>query len=72
MEKNFIEIWGDLVDLKDLLLTIFVCSVTTMGGFFLAPAETSKQLFFGLAGAVLGFILNLFLTKPKRQVEEEN
>ncbi|MFD1900513.1 hypothetical protein GQR36_11925 [Enterococcus termitis] len=46
MKKNLIEIWGDLVDLKDLIIAIAICSVTTMGSFFLAPAaDTTKQLF---------------------------
>lgn len=75
MKKNLIELWGDLVDLRDLILAIAFCSVTTMGGFFLAPAaDTTKQLFFGLGGAVVGFIISTLLIKPKRIVigEEEN
>ncbi|MCA5012330.1 MULTISPECIES: hypothetical protein [unclassified Enterococcus] len=75
MKKNLIELWGDLVDLKDLILAIVICSVTTMGSFFLAPAgNTTKQLFFGLGGAVLGFVISTVLIKPKRTVieEEEN
>lgn len=73
MKKNLVEIWGDLVDLKDLILAIAICSVTTMGSFFLAPAtDTTKQLFFGLGGAVTGFIISTFLIKPKRTVIEEN
>ncbi|MGY3777642.1 hypothetical protein [Isobaculum melis] len=72
MKKNLIEIWGDLVALKDLLIAIAICSVTTMGGFFLAPStDATKQLFFGLAGAVIGFILSSILIKPKRTVTEE-
>ncbi|MEI5994674.1 hypothetical protein [Candidatus Enterococcus mansonii] len=72
MKKNLIELWGDLVDLKDLIIAIAICSVTTMGSFFLAPAQdTTKQLFFGLGGAVLGFIISTFLIKPKRTVIEE-
>lgn len=73
MKKNLIEIWGDLVDLKDLIIAIVICSVTTMGSFFLAPAaDTTKQLFFGLGGAVVGFIISTFLIKPKRTVLEED
>lgn len=72
MKKNLIEIWGDLVDLKDLLIAIAICSITTMGGFFLAPsADTTKQLFFGLTGAVIGFVMSSILIKPKRTVTEE-
>ncbi|EOL47729.1 hypothetical protein [Enterococcus caccae] len=73
MKKNLIALWGDLVDLKDLVIAIVICSVTTMGSFFLAPAQnTTKQLFFGLGGAVLGFIISTFLIKPKRNVIMED
>lgn len=72
MKKNLIEIWGDLVALKDLLIAIGICSVATMGAFFLAPStDTTKQLFFGLAGAVIGFIISSIIIKPKRTVTEE-
>ncbi|MGC6767284.1 hypothetical protein ACYSNR_04050 [Enterococcus sp. LJL128] len=73
MKKEFIEIWGDLVKISDLILSVLICSGLTMGGYFLAPAaDQTKQLFFGLGGAVLGFLLSTFLIKPKRIVEEEN
>ncbi|MFK4566529.1 hypothetical protein [Enterococcus sp. UD-01] len=72
MKKDLIELWGDLVALKDMILAIVICSVTTMGGFFLAPAaDTTKQLFFGLGGAVLGFIISTIIIKPKRIVVEK-
>ncbi|WP_321385146.1 hypothetical protein [uncultured Enterococcus sp.] len=72
MKKEFIEIWGDLVTIKDLILAIALCSVFTMGGYFIAPAsDQTKQLFFGLGGAVLGFLLSAFVIKPKRTVIEE-
>ncbi|MTD37527.1 hypothetical protein GIX45_02540 [Erwinia sp. CPCC 100877] len=72
MKKDLIDLWGDLVALKDLILAIVICSVTTLGGFFFAPAgNTTKQLFFGLGGAVLGFIISTIIIKPKRIVVEK-
>jgi len=72
VKKDFIEIWGDLVTIKDLLVSIAICSVFTMGAFFIAPSTNqTKQLFFGLGGAVAGFILTTILIKPKRDVQEE-
>lgn len=68
-KQQLIEIWGDVVDLKDLVRSILLSGITTMGAFFLAPVDNStKQLFFGLIGALVGFILSVLLTKPKRQV----
>lgn len=72
VKKEFIEIWGDLVTIKDLILAILLCSGFTMTGYFIAPAaDQTKQLFFGLGGAVLGFLITTFVLKPKRTVIEE-
>ncbi|MGX7352296.1 hypothetical protein RU97_GL001752 [Enterococcus canis] len=70
--KDNIEIWGDAVSLKDLIRAILFCVVPTMGAYFIAPAgDTTKQLFFGLGGAVVGFILAAVFIKPKRHVVEK-
>ena len=71
------EIWGDVVELRDLIISILLSSGSTMGAYFLAPSDDkTKQLFFGLAGAVIGFILSTLFIKPKRIVtiedEQEN
>lgn len=71
------EIWGDIVELRDLIISILLSSGSTMGAYFLAPSDDkTKQLFFGLAGAVIGFILSTLFIKPKRIVtiedEQEN
>lgn len=71
------EIWGDVVELRDLIISILLSSGSTMGAYFLAPSDDkTKQLFFGLAGAVIGFILSIFFIKPKRIItiddEQEN
>lgn len=66
-EKNYIEIWGDVVELRDLVRSILIFAVSTMGLYFLAPdGNKTLQLFFGLGGALLGFIISGLLTKPKR------
>lgn len=73
-KKQMVEIWGDVVEIKFLLMSIFISGFSTMGAYFLAPSnEKIKQLFFGLGGAVLGFCISAILVKPKRIIilEEE-
>lgn len=67
-----VEIWADLVNIKDLLLSITICLVFTLGAYFIAPNKAPMPLFFGLGGAVVGFILTSCLIKPKRIVKEES
>lgn len=74
-DKQMIEIWGDIVEIKSLIKSIIISGATTMGGYFLAqPNNRTKQLFFGLLGAVFGFTITAFIIKPKRViiVEEES
>lgn len=64
--RNNIEVWEDLVNIKDLLLALAICSVTTLGAYFIAPNEPPKPLFFGLIGALIGFVISSIIIKPKR------
>ena len=67
-----VEIWNDIVSIKDLSKTICISLCSTLGLFFLAPKNnTTMQLFFGLIGAVIAVIINSIIVKPKRKVEEE-
>lgn len=70
MKKDKVVLWGDVVSLKDLILSILISIISTMGMFFLADKDnTSMQLFMGLLGAVIGFIITSILFKPKRKVK---
>ena len=67
--KKLVEIWGDTVAIRSLILAILFSSFSTMGAFFLAPVDDkSKQLFFGLIGALIGFVLSSIFIKPKRVI----
>jgi hypothetical protein len=68
--RNNIEVWEDLVNIKSLVLSITLCSITTLGGYFLAPNDPPKPLFYGLIGALAGFILASIIVKPKRMIQE--
>lgn len=73
-KKQMVEIWGDVVEIRLLVMSIFISGVSTMGAYFLAPSNDKiKQLFFGLAGALLGFTISTIFIKPKRIIllEEE-
>ena len=72
MEENNknIEVWEDLVRIKDLILSLAICSITTLGAYFIAPNEPPKPLFFGLTGAIIGFIICSIIIEPKRNLKE--
>jgi uncharacterized BrkB/YihY/UPF0761 family membrane protein len=72
MKKALIEIWGDVVSAKELLFSIIIISITTMGLYSFAPkGDRTIGLFFGLAGAVAGFLITVYLFSPKRVVMQE-
>jgi membrane associated rhomboid family serine protease len=68
--KENIEVWEDLVNIKSLVLSLCICSIAALGGYFIAPNDPPKPLFFGLSGALLGFIVCSILVKPKRTILE--
>ncbi|RYL94967.1 hypothetical protein EWI07_05055 [Sporolactobacillus sp. THM7-4] len=69
-QSDTIEIWDDVVRIRDLILAIIINSLTTLGGYFAAPDDPPMPLLFGLIGAVIGFVLCSFIIKPKRTFEE--
>ncbi|PKM66910.1 MAG: hypothetical protein CVU94_06935 [Firmicutes bacterium HGW-Firmicutes-19] len=73
-EKQYIEIWGDVVESRHLLFSMVITTITTFSLFSFAPkGDRPMGLLLGLAGAVLGFSISVFLIKPKRNliVEEK-
>ncbi|TMN22469.1 hypothetical protein FH966_05825 [Lentibacillus cibarius] len=63
--KENIEVWEDLVRIKDLVISLVICSGTSLGGYLIAPADR-EPLIFGLVGAVTGFIISSIIIRPKR------
>jgi hypothetical protein len=66
-----IEIWEDLVNMKDLVRALTICIITTFSGYSLSPKDSYQPLLFGLAGAIVGFIISSFLIEPKREFIQE-
>ncbi|MFD1065612.1 hypothetical protein [Oceanobacillus locisalsi] len=79
--RTYVEIIGDTVVGKHLIVTICISVVLSFIGFFtgrelifprIAPEEmiASYSLLLGIAGSVTGLIVNTFLWKPNRTLNE--
>ncbi|UUI02332.1 hypothetical protein NP439_20185 [Oceanobacillus jeddahense] len=79
--RSYIEIIGDTVVGRHLIVTIFISVVLSFIGFLtgrelifprIAPEEMiqSYSLLLGIAGSVTGLLVNTFLFKPKRTLNE--
>ncbi|MDP3305198.1 MAG: hypothetical protein Q8S15_03940 [Erysipelotrichaceae bacterium] len=72
-EKQFIEIWGDVVESRHLLISMIITTVTTFSLFSFAPkGDRPMGILLGLTGAVIGFLISVFLIKPKRHLIVED
>ncbi|MGJ9459530.1 hypothetical protein [Oceanobacillus sp. CF4.6] len=71
-QANNIEVWEDVVDIKDLLLSILLCTATAMGAYLIAPDDPPKPLLYGLVGVVIGFVISSIIIKPKRTLRFED
>lgn len=68
-KKEMVEIWGDVVEIKSLIISIIISIVSTMGLHLLAPRDDRTMgLFYGLFGAVIGFVISAIIIKPKRDI----
>ncbi|RKQ33223.1 hypothetical protein [Oceanobacillus halophilus] len=67
-----IEVWEDVVNIKDLVFSMLICSVTALGGYLIAPNDSQQPLLFGLAGVVIGFLICSIIVKPKRVLRYED
>lgn len=70
-KQTLVNIWGDHVKIKDLLIAMVVCISFTLGGYIIAPGEAPQPLIFGLVGGVIGFTISSIIIKPKRNVRVE-
>lgn len=79
--QSYVEIIGDTVVGKHLILTIMISVALSFLGFFagrelifprIAPEEMiqSYSLLLGIAGSITGLLINTFLFKPKRTLNE--
>ncbi len=72
MKVKYIEIFGDMIYFRDLIISIILISTTTMVFHMFAPANNRPLgLLLGLAGTMVGFIIVMFFIKVKRVVKME-
>lgn len=67
-DEQYVEIWGDRVSMRDLLLALAVTAAATVGAVVVGRALGSSEFFWGLGGAVVGFVAAVALVRPKRDV----
>lgn len=70
-KADMIEIWEDVVSLKELILSLVLCIFTSFFGYYLAPDKEPWPLLLGLLGAIAGFIISSIVVKPKRILTQE-
>lgn len=83
-DKKYIEIWGDTVDLKELVYASIIGVVMTMTMFLIGRRTflnmdnidlglaNGYSLLFGVLGCILSGIISAKLFKPKRIIEERH
>ncbi len=74
MKQKYIKVWGDTVNPKSLVFSLFIIAFSTFFFHLIAPSGENQEtlgLFFGLFGAVFGFIITVLIFKPNRHITEE-
>ncbi len=66
--EQYIEVWNDLVSTRDLTWSLLICGVTTAAALAVATLLSSSEFFWGLGGAVVGFVICVAVFTPKRTV----
>ena len=62
------EVWGDLVSVRDLVLSLAIAVIAVAAATGMSAVLRQPPLFWGLGGAVVGFVVNTLLVRPKRDV----
>ncbi len=67
-EHENIEVWNDLVSLRDLAISLLVAVLCAAAAVLVSAYVGGQPLFWGLGASVIGFTVNCFLVTPKRMV----
>ena len=66
--RHNIEVWNDLVSIKDLLICLQISAAYAACAALLAIVVGGQPLFWGLGASVIGFTVDCFFVTPKRDV----
>lgn len=66
--RHDIEVWNDLVSVKDLLICLQISAAYAACAALLSIVVGGQPLFWGLGASVIGFTVNCFFVTPKRDV----
>lgn len=82
-DKKYTQVWGDVVSLKELVLSAVIGVAATMGMFFLGKyifnhvitgleeeLANGYALLIGVSGVFVSGFISAKLFKPKRKIEE--
>lgn len=65
---DLIEVWGDRTSLRSLCLALAISTVSTALAAGIAALTHESLFFWGLGGAVFGFIVSSIALTPQRDV----
>jgi hypothetical protein len=68
-DEQYVEIWGDRVSMRDLVVALAACAAATVAAVVLGRVLGQSEFFWGLGGAVVGFAAAVALVRPKRDVQ---
>lgn len=71
-DDELIEVWGDSISLRDLLISLVITAIPIVIACVIALAKGDDILFWGMGGAVIGFIAAVLIVRPKRDVYIED
>lgn len=63
------EVWGDIISIKPLLISLISSIIFGLAFFILAPDDNSIRLMVGIAGIVMATIINSLIFKTKRDIQ---
>lgn len=65
---ELIEVWGDSISLRDLLISLVITAIPIVIACAIAVSQGADILFWGMGGAVIGFVASVLIVRPKRDV----